>query len=71
MELRCGTWNMKFLYLASSLTIVAREIAKYKLHFVGAQEVGRDRGGTKLAGDYKIFCGKGNENHGNLSSGIE
>jgi hypothetical protein len=50
--------------MVGSLTIVAKEIAKYKLYFVGAREVGWDRGGTETAGDYKIFCR-------NLASDIE
>jgi hypothetical protein len=30
---------------------------------VGAQEVRYDRGGTKQAGQYTFFYGKGNQNH--------
>jgi hypothetical protein len=33
------------------------------LDLVGVQEVGWDRGGTEPAGEYRFFCGKGNENH--------
>ena len=32
------------------------------LYLVGVQEVRWDRGGTTLAGEYRVFCGKGNEN---------
>jgi hypothetical protein len=42
---------------------VAKEISKYKLFLVGGQEVRWDRGGTKPAGEYSFFYGKGNENH--------
>jgi hypothetical protein len=34
-----GTWNVKSLYRAGSLTAAARELARYKLYFVGVQEV--------------------------------
>jgi hypothetical protein len=42
---------------------VADEISEYKLDLVGIQEVRWDRGGTKPAGKYTFFCGKGIENH--------
>jgi hypothetical protein len=38
-----------------------KEISKYKLDFVGVQEVRWDRGGTEPAGEYICFYGKGNE----------
>jgi hypothetical protein len=41
---------------------VSKEISKYKLDLVGVQ-VRWDRGGTKPAGEYTFFYGKGNENH--------
>jgi len=58
-----GTWNVKSLYRAGSLTAAARELARYKFDLVGVQEVRWDKGGTIRAGDYNFFCGKGNENH--------
>jgi len=58
-----GTWNVRSLYRAGSLTAVTRELAKYKLDLVGVQEVRWDKGGTVRAGDYNFFYGKGNENH--------
>jgi hypothetical protein len=36
-------------------------ISEYKLNLVGVQEVRWDRAGTKLAGKYTFFYGKGNE----------
>jgi hypothetical protein len=42
---------------------VSRELSKYKLDLVGAQEVGWEDGGTEPAGKYTFFYGKGNENH--------
>jgi hypothetical protein len=41
---------------------VAKEISKYKLCLVVVQEVRRNRGGTKPAGEYTFFYGKGKEN---------
>jgi len=58
-----GTWNVRSLYRAGSLTTVARELARYKFDLVSVQEVRRDKGGTVRAGDYNLFYGKGNENH--------
>ena len=54
--LNIGTWNVRSLYRAGSLTAAARELARYKLDLVGEQE---DKGGTVRAGDYNFFYGKG------------
>jgi len=62
-DMRFGTWNVRSLYRAGSLTAAARELARYKLDLVGVQEVRWDRDGTIRAGDYNFFYGKGNENH--------
>ena len=58
-----GTWNVRSLYRAGSLTAMARELARYKLDLVGVQEVRWDKWGTVRAGDYISFYRKGNENH--------
>ena len=50
-----GTWNVRSLYGAGSLTAVTRELARYKLDLVGVQEVRWDKGGTVRAGDYNFF----------------
>jgi hypothetical protein len=42
---------------------VSRELARYKLDLVGVQKVRWEGGGTKPAGEYTFFYGKGNENH--------
>jgi len=55
--LELGTWNVRSLYRAGSLTAVARELARYKLDLVGVQ-VRWDKGGTVRAGDYKFFYRK-------------
>ena len=39
-------WNVRSLYMAGSLTAVARELARYKLDLVSVQEVRWDKGGT-------------------------
>ena len=41
-----GTWNVRSLYRAGTLTAAARELARYKLDLVGVQEVRWDKGGT-------------------------
>jgi hypothetical protein len=56
-----GTWNVRSLYRAGSLTAAARELARYKLHLVGVLEVGWDKGSTVRAGDYNFFYGKGKD----------
>jgi hypothetical protein len=42
---------------------VAKELSKYKLDFVGVQEVRWEGSGTELAGQYTFLYGKENENH--------
>ena len=61
-DMRFGTWNVRSLYGAGSLTVAARELARCKLGLVAVREVMGDKGGTVSAGDY-IFYGKGNKNH--------
>jgi len=56
--LRFGTWNVRSLYRAVSLTAAGRELARYKLDLVDVQEVRWDKGGTIRAGDYNFFSGK-------------
>jgi len=67
--MRFGTWNVRSLYRAGSLTAAARELARYKLDLVVVQEVRWDKGGRVRAGDYNFFYGKGNENH-QLGTGV-
>jgi hypothetical protein len=62
-DILLGTWNVRSLYRAGSLMASARELARYKLHLVGVQEMRWDKEGTVKAGDYSIFYGKGNKNH--------
>ena len=64
-----GTWNVRSLHRAGSLTAPARELARYKLDLVGVQEVRWDKGGTARAGDYNFFYGKGDKNH-QLGTGV-
>jgi hypothetical protein len=53
-----GTWNVKRMYRAGSLTVAAR-----KLDTVRAKDIRFKNGGTVLEGDYNFFYGKGNKNH--------
>jgi len=50
-----GTWNVRGLYKSDSLTIAARELARYKLDLLGVQEVRWGKGSTITAGDYIFF----------------
>jgi hypothetical protein len=58
-----GTWNISRLYRIGSLKTVARELGKYKLDFLGVQEVRLEKGGTERAEDYTFSYGQGNGNH--------
>jgi exonuclease III len=53
--MRFGTWNVRSLHRAGSLTAAARELAGYKLDLLGMQEVRWGKGGTVRAGDYYFF----------------
>ena len=44
--IKIGTWNVRRLYTAGSLTATARELGRYKLDSVGVQEVRWDKGDT-------------------------
>jgi len=54
--MRFGTWNVRILYRAGSLTATARELARYKSDLVGVQGVRWDKGSTASAGYYVNFC---------------
>jgi exonuclease III len=60
--MRFGTWNVKSLYRAGSLTAAAGELARYKLDFVGVQEVRCGKEGKLRGSGYNVFHGKGKEN---------
>jgi hypothetical protein len=61
--MRFRLWNARNLNRVSSLMTVSRELARYKLLLVAVKEVRWEGSGTELAGEYKFFYGKGNENH--------
>jgi hypothetical protein len=61
--MRFGLWNVRSLYRMGSLMTVSRELSRYKLDLAAVQEVRWVSGGTKPAGEYTFFYGKGNENH--------
>jgi hypothetical protein len=58
---RFGTWNVRCLYRAGSLTAADRELARYKLDLVVVQEFRWVKGSTVRAGNYNSFYGQGNE----------
>jgi len=62
-DMSFGTWSVRSLYKAGSLTTVASELARCKLDLLGVQEVRWDKKDTVRAGDCNFFYGKGNENH--------
>jgi len=49
--MRFGTWNVRSLYWAGSLTAAATVLARYKLDLVGVQEVRWDKGDMVRAED--------------------
>jgi hypothetical protein len=49
--MRFRTWEVRSLYWAGSLSILDRELARYKLNLVGVQEVRCDKGGMVTEGD--------------------
>jgi len=57
-NMRFGTWNVRSLYRAGSLTAAARELARYKLYIVGVQEVSWDKDSTVWAGDFNFSLWK-------------
>jgi hypothetical protein len=60
--MRFGTWNVRRLYRAGSLTAAARELSRYKLDLLGVQGVRWDTWSTVRAKDYS-FYGLGNDNY--------
>jgi hypothetical protein len=63
MDMRFGTWNTRSFYRADSLMTVSRELSRYRLDFVGVQEVRWEGSVPTPAGEYTFFYRKGNENH--------
>ena len=63
-DMRFGrpTCNVTSLYRTGTVTLVAREVPKYRLNIVGVQEVRLDGNGISPIGDYMLYYGKGN-NH--------
>jgi hypothetical protein len=63
MDMRLGTWNVRSLYRVGSVMTVLRELSRYTLDLVGAQEVRWEGSGTVPAGEHTFYYGKRNENH--------
>jgi len=53
--------NVRSLYRSGLFTIVAKELARYKLESVGVQEVTWEKGSTVRAGNYIYFFSMENE----------
>jgi hypothetical protein len=53
--MRFGAWNVRKLYGTGSHTVVARELARYKLALVGVQKLKWDKRGTEMAEDYTFY----------------
>jgi hypothetical protein len=56
--MRFGTWNVRSLYRAGSLTAAAaaaKELARYELELVSVREVSWDTGGKVKLGDYIVY----------------
>jgi hypothetical protein len=52
-------WNSELgMYRSDSLTAATWKLAKYKIDFVGVEEVRWDKSGTEVAYDYKFFSWK-------------
>ena len=56
--MKIGTWNVSSVYRLGSLTVAARELARYKLDLVVVQEGRWDKGGTVRTGDCNYYMEK-------------
>jgi hypothetical protein len=54
MDMRFDTWNVRSIYRAGSLRVVAEDISKYKIDRVGLQMVRWDGVGIEPADEYYI-----------------
>ncbi|KAJ4443279.1 hypothetical protein ANN_04947 [Periplaneta americana] len=61
--MRFGTWNVTSLYRTGGVTLLAKELARYRIDFVGVREVRLDGNGISQMGDYFLYYGEGNNNH--------
>jgi hypothetical protein len=52
--MKFGTWNVRSMYRAGSVTAADRELVRYKLQLVGVQKVRWDKQGTVKAGNYSF-----------------
>lgn len=63
MDKSFGMWNIRCLKKSGALIIATRDLARYKLDSVCAQECWRNKGDKVRPGDHTFFYGKGKENH--------
>jgi exonuclease III len=61
--MRFGIWNVRSLFRAGAIKSVVGELEKYKLDFLGLQEVGWEGEGYQMADKYTLSYGKGNVNN--------
>jgi hypothetical protein len=54
-DISFATWNVKSQDRLGSLAAVSRELARYKLDLMGAEQVRRDKGGTVSACDFFFY----------------
>jgi RimJ/RimL family protein N-acetyltransferase len=50
-----GTWNVRSLWRSGSVTVAARELARYILDFLGVRYVNWDKEGTVGAEECNVF----------------
>jgi hypothetical protein len=56
--MKFGTWKVRRLYRAGTITPAARELRRYRLGSVGIQEVRCNKGGNVRTEDYTFSINK-------------
>jgi exonuclease III len=57
-DMRFGTWNIRSLCRVGAIKSVVGELEKYKLDFMGVQEVRWEGEGYQAEDNYTFFYGK-------------
>jgi exonuclease III len=63
LDMRFGTWNVRSLCRVGAIKSVVGVLEKYKLDFVGVQDIRWGTGGISNSRQLYIFLWKGNVNH--------